>query len=211
MAGRLAWSAPLGPKNSLLNPAQPCYTLHNPAQDDMELAPDFFGYFAAAAPLLDADASLLCASSWNDHGQARLVRDAARLERSDFFPGLGWMLTAALWGELRCARPGAAPSPDAECPPERRSAGRTPLCVPPGMGSRSNLRVRDRTPHACTSWGESAGAPVLHCGACLDGVCDTMRPSVKEASTPACCYIHTLMAQHGLTGAVQRPVWPVYA
>ncbi len=96
----------------------------------MELAPDFFGYFAAAAPLLDADASLLCASSWNDHGQARLVRDAARLERTDFFPGLGWMLTAALWGELRCARPGAARARPPRCPPEQQSAGRTHLCVP---------------------------------------------------------------------------------
>jgi len=137
-------------------------------QDDMELAPDFFGYFAAAAPLLDADASLLCASSWNDHGQARLVRDAARLERTDFFPGLGWMLTAALWGELRCARPGAAPGTAAECPPEQQSAGRTHLCAPPGTGSGSNMRVLDWTPHACASWGESAGAFGLHRGACLD-------------------------------------------
>ncbi|KAK9842099.1 hypothetical protein WJX81_008345 [Elliptochloris bilobata] len=70
-------------------------------EDDMELAPDFFGYFAATAPLLDADDSLLCVSSWNDHGQAALVRDATRLLRSDFFPGLGWMLTARLWDELR--------------------------------------------------------------------------------------------------------------
>ena len=68
----------------------------------MELAPDFFGYFTATAPLLDADDSLLCASSWNDHGQAALVRDATRLLRTDFFPGLGWMLTARLWDELRC-------------------------------------------------------------------------------------------------------------
>ena len=81
-----------------------------PCQDDMELAPDFFGYFAATAPLLDADDSLLCVSSWNDHGQAKLVRDATRLLRTDFFPGLGWMLAAPLWDELRCAAPCAATS-----------------------------------------------------------------------------------------------------
>lgn len=37
----------------------------------MELAPDFFSYFQALAPLLDRDPKLMCISSWNDHGQAR--------------------------------------------------------------------------------------------------------------------------------------------
>lgn len=35
----------------------------------MELAPDFFAYFGALAPLLDEDERLMCISSWNDHGQ----------------------------------------------------------------------------------------------------------------------------------------------
>ena len=35
----------------------------------MELAPDFFSYFEALAPVLDQDDRLLCISSWNDHGQ----------------------------------------------------------------------------------------------------------------------------------------------
>ena len=38
-------------------------------QDDMQLSPDFLSYFEATAPLLDADPSLFCVSSWNDHGQ----------------------------------------------------------------------------------------------------------------------------------------------
>lgn len=38
-------------------------------QDDMELSPDFFPYFEATAAVLDADPSLYCVSSWNDHGQ----------------------------------------------------------------------------------------------------------------------------------------------
>ena len=40
-------------------------------QDDMELAPDFFTYFEALAPILDEDDMLMCISSWNDHGQVR--------------------------------------------------------------------------------------------------------------------------------------------
>jgi alpha-1,3-mannosyl-glycoprotein beta-1,2-N-acetylglucosaminyltransferase len=68
-----------------------------------QIAPDFFEYFAAMAPLLDADASLLCASSWNDNGQRGHVSDPSALLRTDFFPGLGWMLTAATWRELRDA------------------------------------------------------------------------------------------------------------
>jgi alpha-1,3-mannosyl-glycoprotein beta-1,2-N-acetylglucosaminyltransferase len=38
-------------------------------QDDMQLAPDFFAFFAALAPVLDRDPTLYCVSSWNDHGQ----------------------------------------------------------------------------------------------------------------------------------------------
>ena len=39
----------------------------------MELAPDFFTYFEALAPLLDEDERLFCISSWNDHGQVTLT------------------------------------------------------------------------------------------------------------------------------------------
>jgi alpha-1,3-mannosyl-glycoprotein beta-1,2-N-acetylglucosaminyltransferase len=70
-------------------------------QDDMELAPDFFSYFEATSHLLAGDPSLYCISSWNDHGQAKFVRDEKRLYRSDFFPGLGWMLTKDTWSEVR--------------------------------------------------------------------------------------------------------------
>jgi len=76
-------------------------------EDDMELAPDFFEYMAAMAVLLDADETLWCASSWNDNGQRRFVSDASALYRSDFFPGLGWMLTARLWAELSPQWPAA--------------------------------------------------------------------------------------------------------
>ena len=68
----------------------------------MQLAPDFFTYFQATAPLLDRDPSLYCVSSWNDHGLERLVSDPLQLYRSDFFPGLGWMLTNAVWQDVKC-------------------------------------------------------------------------------------------------------------
>ena len=69
-------------------------------EDDMQFAPDFFEYFGAMARLLDADSTLMAASAFNDNGMASFVSDSAALYRSDFFPGLGWLMTRALWSEL---------------------------------------------------------------------------------------------------------------
>lgn len=69
-------------------------------EDDMDIAPDFFDYFEAAAALLDRDKSIMAVSSWNDNGQKQFVSDSYMLYRSDFFPGLGWMLTKSTWDEL---------------------------------------------------------------------------------------------------------------
>eukprot|EP01041_Mallomonas_annulata_P010838 gene10838-22620_t len=66
-------------------------------EEDLEIAPDFFEMFAALAPMLDTDESLLAVSAWNDNGLSSLVKDASQLYRSDFFPGLGWMMTRKLW------------------------------------------------------------------------------------------------------------------
>ncbi|NWT10583.1 MGAT1 acetylglucosaminyltransferase, partial [Vireo altiloquus] len=71
-------------------------------EDDLEVAPDFFEYFQAVLPLLRKDPSLWCISAWNDNGKEAMV-DAGRAEllyRTDFFPGLGWLLLAELWDEL---------------------------------------------------------------------------------------------------------------
>jgi alpha-1,3-mannosyl-glycoprotein beta-1,2-N-acetylglucosaminyltransferase len=70
-------------------------------EDDMELSPDFFHFFGAMAPRLDTDPSLWCVSSWNDNGQTEFVSNATAVYRSDFFPGLGWMLAKHVWDELR--------------------------------------------------------------------------------------------------------------
>jgi alpha-1,3-mannosyl-glycoprotein beta-1,2-N-acetylglucosaminyltransferase len=71
-------------------------------EDDLEIAPDFFDYFRGTRWLLEADKSLYCVSAWNDNGKANLIDTKAHdlLYRSDFFPGLGWMLTRELWQEL---------------------------------------------------------------------------------------------------------------
>ncbi|XP_019851894.1 PREDICTED: alpha-1,3-mannosyl-glycoprotein 2-beta-N-acetylglucosaminyltransferase-like, partial [Amphimedon queenslandica] len=72
-------------------------------EDDLEVSSDFFTYMEATSPLLLSDPTLLCVSAWNDNGKKDLI-DSSRndlLYRSDFFPGLGWMLTADLWHELK--------------------------------------------------------------------------------------------------------------
>lgn len=71
-------------------------------EDDLEVAPDFFEYFLGTHDLLLKDPSLWCVSAWNDNGKAALVDTShpELLYRTDFFPGLGWMLTRPLWSEL---------------------------------------------------------------------------------------------------------------
>lgn len=71
-------------------------------EDDLDIAPDFFEYFSATRKLLEADRSLFCVSAWNDNGKLEVI-EASRPEllyRSDFFPGLGWMMTKKLWLEF---------------------------------------------------------------------------------------------------------------
>uniref|UniRef100_A0A646QI39 Alpha-1,3-mannosyl-glycoprotein 2-beta-N-acetylglucosaminyltransferase n=1 Tax=Hemiscolopendra marginata TaxID=943146 RepID=A0A646QI39_9MYRI len=71
-------------------------------EDDLDIAPDFFEYFMATYPLLKSDPTLWCVSAWNDNGKESLVADEPELlYRTDFFPGLGWMLTRNLWQELQ--------------------------------------------------------------------------------------------------------------
>ncbi|XP_026474670.1 alpha-1,3-mannosyl-glycoprotein 2-beta-N-acetylglucosaminyltransferase [Ctenocephalides felis] len=71
-------------------------------EDDLDIAPDFFEYFLGTYPILKKDKTLWCVSAWNDNGKADLVDNDAStlLYRTDFFPGLGWMLTKDLWLEL---------------------------------------------------------------------------------------------------------------
>ena len=69
-------------------------------EEDLEVASDFFTYMQAMSPIFDEDDTVLCVSSWNDNGKAELITSATAVYRSDFFPGLGWMMSRALWTEL---------------------------------------------------------------------------------------------------------------
>ena len=71
-------------------------------EDDLEVAPDFYEYFEATLPILKADKNLWCVSAWNDNGKSGLIDPNAPelLYRTDFFGGLGWMLTKELWNEI---------------------------------------------------------------------------------------------------------------
>lgn len=64
-------------------------------EEDIRVAADFFSYMEATSSLLDNDPTLFAVSAFNDNGHQ--VKDPKRLLRSDFFPGLGWMMTRELW------------------------------------------------------------------------------------------------------------------
>ena len=70
-------------------------------EDDLEVSPDFYEYFSATLPILRRDKSLWCVSAWNDNGKQGLIDEGAAelLYRTDFFPGLGWMITKGKLGK----------------------------------------------------------------------------------------------------------------
>ncbi|KAI1280389.1 Alpha-1,3-mannosyl-glycoprotein 2-beta-N-acetylglucosaminyltransferase [Halotydeus destructor] len=77
-------------------------------EDDLDISPDFFEYFRALYPILKKDPTIWCVSAWNDNGKEALVANEPELlYRSDFFPGLGWMLTKDVWNELAVKWPKA--------------------------------------------------------------------------------------------------------
>lgn len=76
-------------------------------EEDLQIAPDFFEFFAATQPIYDQDRGLLAVSAWNDNGFDYAVQDVRQLYRSDFFPGLGWMLSRGVWQELAVKWPRA--------------------------------------------------------------------------------------------------------
>ncbi|KAG7312775.1 hypothetical protein JYU34_001152 [Plutella xylostella] len=78
-------------------------------EDDLDISPDFFEYFLGTYPLLSKDPTLWCISAWNDNGKQSLIDLASPglLHRTQFFPGLGWLLRSGVWGELRPVWPEA--------------------------------------------------------------------------------------------------------
>ncbi|KRY47284.1 Alpha-1,3-mannosyl-glycoprotein 2-beta-N-acetylglucosaminyltransferase [Trichinella britovi] len=97
-------------------------------EDDLQIAVDFFEFFLATYKILIADSSLYCVSAWNDNGQEVMIEDRPDLlYRTDFFPGLGWMLTRQLWKELSPKWPNGFWDDWIRDPPQRR--GRS--CIRP--------------------------------------------------------------------------------
>lgn len=75
-------------------------------ENDLTVASDFLSYFRSTAWLLEEDPTLFCVSAWNDNGIKDLVSDETRLFRTDYFPGLGWMVRNDTWSLLRDTWPG---------------------------------------------------------------------------------------------------------
>jgi len=74
-------------------------------ENDLVVAPDFLWLFRSTAWLLEEDPTLFCVSAWNDNGVAGQVSDERRLFRTDYFPGLGWMIRSETWRQIRDAWP----------------------------------------------------------------------------------------------------------
>lgn len=78
-------------------------------EEDLVVGADFLSYFSQTLPLLKSDPTLLAVSAWNDNAFKHSSSDPSRLYRTEFFPGLGWLLSHELWSEIepkwpRCCR-----------------------------------------------------------------------------------------------------------
>lgn len=60
-------------------------------------SPDFYEYLVSTAPILDKDPSTFVVSAWNDNGFKGRVVDPYLLKRTEYFPGLGWLLPRKLY------------------------------------------------------------------------------------------------------------------
>ena len=59
-------------------------------EDDLNISPDFFGYFDSMQKILAKDPTLYCVSAWNDNGKSRLINtnSPGRAIDWDFFSSL---------------------------------------------------------------------------------------------------------------------------
>jgi len=73
-------------------------------EDDLLFSPDFYQYFVHVAPILEEDKSLFLISAWNDNGFKGKVKEPMALRRTEFFPGLGWLLPRYLYESELCKK-----------------------------------------------------------------------------------------------------------
>jgi len=69
-------------------------------EDDLLLSPDFLDFFNLASKLLDSDSSVWAVSAWNDNGSMARKEASRNILRTDFFPGLGWLLKRDIWEHM---------------------------------------------------------------------------------------------------------------
>jgi hypothetical protein len=66
-------------------------------EDDLLFSPDFYEYLTNVGSVLYEDPTTFIVSAWNDNGFRGKVYNPYALRRTDFFPGLGWLLTRKLY------------------------------------------------------------------------------------------------------------------
>jgi len=54
-------------------------------------------YFESVSPIIEKDSSVFLVSAWNDNGFKDRIANPNKLHRTEFFPGLGWLLPRALY------------------------------------------------------------------------------------------------------------------
>lgn len=109
-------------------------------EDDLDIGNDFFSYFRWGKQVLKTDDTIWCVSAWNDNGGGSII-DTTRGDlvwRTDFFPGLGWMLSRELWEELSPGFPAAYWDDWMRKPEVRKSRS----CIRPEISRTShNMRL----------------------------------------------------------------------
>ncbi|KAL9645760.1 hypothetical protein ABK040_003492 [Willaertia magna] len=66
-------------------------------EDDMLFAPDFLLYFSQTAKYLHEDSSIYAISAYNDNGMKGKAKYDNLVYRTDFFIGLGWLVSRNHW------------------------------------------------------------------------------------------------------------------
>ncbi|PIK61152.1 putative alpha-1,3-mannosyl-glycoprotein 2-beta-N-acetylglucosaminyltransferase [Apostichopus japonicus] len=144
-------------------------------EDDLDVAVDFFQYFAATHHLLLEDDSLWCVSAWNDNGKSDKVKDPEMLYRSDFFPGLGWMMTKKVWQELESKWPTGFWDDWMRHPDQRKDRA----CIRPEISRTDTFGKEGVSKILVGITGDYAVVGVLFClySLCVRSVCGFVRLS----------------------------------
>eukprot|EP00494_Astrolonche_serrata_P025944 UN26205 len=70
-------------------------------EDDMIFSKDFLEIFVLGSELMYFDSTIFCVSSWNDYGHKQFNLDENLFFRTEYFPGLGWVINKDIWNELK--------------------------------------------------------------------------------------------------------------